>query len=61
MRDINGIEPFCTDLAKVWKDNPDMRFSQLIVNLMGSYGSDMYYVEDEDFMNILKEFYNNED
>ena len=61
MRDINRIEPFCKDLAKVWKDNPDMRFSQLIVNLMGSYGSDMYYVEDEDFMNILKEFYNNED
>ena len=61
MRDINRIEPFCQELLKVWKNNPDMRFSQLIVNLMGGYGSDMYYVEDEDFINILKEFYNDKD
>lgn len=58
MIDKNRIVPFCDELSTVWKNNPDLRFAQLIVNLMQYHVSDMYYIEDECLMNKLKEFYN---
>lgn len=57
MRDINRIDKILEDLGKIWKKYPDLRLTQLIVNVMSACGSDLYYVEDEKFIKILKEYY----
>ena len=54
MRDINRIDVFCDRLKKVWKENPDQRFFQLINNIMSRYGSDMYYIEDDEAISIIE-------
>ena len=54
MRDINRIDVFCDRLKKVWKENPDQRFFQLINNIMSCYGSDMYYIEDNEAIDIIE-------
>lgn len=54
MRDINRIDVFCDRLKKVWKENPDQRFFQLINNIMSRYGSDMYYIEDNDAIDMIE-------
>lgn len=53
MRDENRIEPFLKTLGAVWKRNPDLRFTQLILCTMQRYGNDMFYVEDEEFLEYL--------
>lgn len=57
MRDIERIDKILQEINKVWKRYPDLRFTQLIVNVMSARGSDLYYMEDEKFIKILKEFY----
>lgn len=57
MRDINRIDKVLEEINEVWKRYPDLRFTQLIVNVMSAKGSDLYYMEDERFIKILKEFY----
>lgn len=57
MRDINRIDGILEEIKKVWKKNPDLRFTQLIVNVMSARGSDLYYTEDEKFIQMLKSFY----
>lgn len=54
MRDPERIEKFCADLAEVWKNVPDWRFGQLIMNVFGFEGRpDVFYAEDD---RILKHF-----
>lgn len=57
MRDIDRIDKILQEINEVWKKYPDLRFTQLIVNVMSAKGSDLYYMEDERFIKILKEFY----
>lgn len=57
MRDIERIDKILQEINEVWKRYPDLRFTQLIVNVMSAKGSDLYYMEDERFIKILKEFY----
>lgn len=57
MRDIERIDKILQEISEVWKRYPDLRFTQLIVNVMSARGSDLYYMEDEKFIKILKEFY----
>lgn len=55
MRDPNRIDDILKRLEKVWKKYPDLRISQLIVNV---YSSDLnYYIEDEDFIENIEEYY----
>ena len=55
MRDINRIDAFCDRLKEVWKANPDLRFFQLINNIMSYYDDlDMYYVEDDKVIDIIE-------
>ena len=54
MRDINRIDVFYDRLKKVWKENPDQRFFQLINNIMSRYGSDMYYIEDDEAIDMIE-------
>lgn len=57
MRDPNRIPEILAEIEKVWKANPDLRFTQMIVNVMQINGSDLYYIEDWSFIDKLKEVY----
>lgn len=57
MRDIDRIDIFCNELAAIWKEKcPDWRFGQLIVNFLGWYGRGPFYMEENDFIEELREF-----
>jgi len=50
-RDEKRIEPFLAEVEKLWKQNPDWRFGQLFVNVLGR---DPFYIEDEKSLEIIK-------
>ncbi len=52
MRDPNRIDEILNTVKTVWNQYPDMRFGQLVVNVLGV---DPFYVEDDV---ILKAFQN---
>lgn len=45
MRDKKRIKEFCNKLAELWEQVPDMRFFQLVINIMGD--KDFFYMEDD--------------
>jgi hypothetical protein len=53
MRDENRIKPFLAELEKAWLYSPDLRFAQLVINLLGI---DSYYMEDEDALKIIQRY-----
>lgn len=58
MRDPNRIPAFLTFLQICWEKVPDWRFGQLIENIKSFSGkSDLFYLEDEDFKKLLKEYF----
>ena len=58
MRDEKRIYPFCSELAELWSQYPDLRFGQIMYNVMKyiqyEYGVDPFYMEDDEFMDILR-------
>lgn len=56
MRDVNRIDNFLSKFGKAWKTLPDWRFGQLIVAFTEWHGSDIFYMEDEDFFEHFEEF-----
>lgn len=60
MRDPNRIKPYCDALATIWNIVPDWRLSQLMKNALNEwvdrFGTDPFYVEDEDFLGFLLEY-----
>jgi hypothetical protein len=54
MRDPDRIEPFLNELKKLWLDNYDLRFWQLLSIL--KVKEDMFHVEDDWTLNKIKEF-----
>lgn len=56
MRDPNRIEPFMEALTALWKENPDYRFGQLVMNLMrdksGDFQDPWAWEEDEWLLRI---------
>ena len=54
MRDSKRIKPFLKELEDVWKKNPDLRFYQLISAI--TEGKDLFYMEDKDFLKLIKRF-----
>lgn len=59
MRDPNRIEYFCTELAELWSNWPDLRFGQIMYNIAKyvqfEHGKDIFYMEDEELMVVLRE------
>ena len=63
MRDPNRIPKILLRLQKLWENHPDYRLGQLIENVFPNTSMtkiSAYYVEDEQFMRELEEFYNTE-
>lgn len=58
MRDPNRIYPFCTELAALWSKYPDLRFGQIMSNIERyikmEHGRDMFYMEEDDLMEIIR-------
>ena len=46
MRDPKRIKDFLQVLEKIWTDNPNLRFGQLIENTTNPSGCELYYMED---------------
>ena len=57
MRDINRIDLILDRLKTLWKKYPDLRLGQLILNVLQD--PVLYYVEDEELIELLEEVYNN--
>lgn len=58
MRDPNRIYEFIKVLTEAWSNNPDLRFGQIIENIKRySNKSDLFYIEDEDMLQIIKEYF----
>ena len=55
MRDPARIERMLALVKKVWYDGPDLRLTQLIMNVLNHNG-DPYYVEDEKLEEALKAY-----
>ena len=62
MRDPNRIPKILKLLETCWEQVPDWRFCQLFENLKRySNRSDLFYVEDEDFEQLIKDFFDLEE
>lgn len=58
MRDINRIKTTLERIEKLWLSNPDLRFGQLVVNIIRPEepNQKIYYLEDDEFLEKLNEF-----
>lgn len=60
MRDPNRIEPFMTELGKLWKENvPDWRFSQLIENVFGAMDYVPWMLEEPRMLEEFQNYFDN--
>lgn len=64
MRNPERIQPFCNELAKVWKENfPDWRFGQFMMNFLGelSLKIDPFFPEDDKMIEYLHKYVSREE
>lgn len=62
MRDINRIDEFTNELNRLWKTNcSDWRFFQLLCNIQRYGGSDLFYLEDDKALKLLRSYFGEED
>lgn len=55
MRDINRIDKILEEIKLIWKNVPDLRLGQLLLNVLQDPA--LYYVEDDQLVDYLKKFY----
>lgn len=56
MRDPNRIQKFCNRLAQAWRNVPDWRFGQLMVNALGEMDVDPFFPEDDKMIEYLEKY-----
>jgi len=54
MRDPNRIDGLYKRLAALHRTVPDQRMSQFLINLLSSFETDPFYMEDDEFMSALE-------
>ena len=57
MRDKDRIKPFCDKLAELWARYPDLRFGQLMWNVLRyleQQRRNPFYMEDEEMLKELE-------
>lgn len=57
MRDPKRIYTIADDLTHCWIKSPDLRLGQIISNVMRSCGTDLFYIEDEDLIRKIKDYF----
>ena len=60
MRDIKRIDDFCNKLAEYWKQVPDWRFGQLIVNILSTCSRDPFFYEEDEMLKLFEEYFKKE-
>ena len=58
MRSKYRIDITLNELQNIWLDFPDLRLGQLLLNAVSD--PELYYLEDEELIVKLQEFYKNE-
>lgn len=53
MRNINRIDLFLESIKEQWKKMPDIRFGQLICNILNLKDTQLFYIEDDKFLELL--------
>ena len=56
MRDINRIDKVLAEVGEQWKRLPDWRLGQLFNNFQRREGNDLFYYEEDRFVEHLKAF-----
>lgn len=56
MRDPNRIDPMLQAIAEAWKQCPDLRLGQLIVNAVnpGCPAPEVFYMEDDELVRRIE-------
>lgn len=57
MRDPKRIDKFCNELATIWKEVPDWRFGQLMVNVLSTCNRDPFFYEEDEMMELFKDYF----
>ena len=57
MRDVNRMDDFLNKFKEYWAKVPDWRFMKLICNLQSFCGSDMFYMEEDRFLQHLETYF----
>lgn len=55
MRDIKRIPIILEKVEKIWEKNPDLRLGQLLLNVCRE--PTLYYIEDEDLVEMMALIY----
>lgn len=56
MRDPKRIYIVMSDIMHEWEKYPDLRLGQLISNAMHGSGVDLFYIEDEELVEVIKKY-----
>ena len=56
MRDESRINGYIETIKAIWKQYPDLRFTQFILNVFGNNPAS-YYLEDDKSLEILVKYY----
>ena len=61
MRNPERIDRYMNLLTQVWKEFPDLRFGQLLANMLGfvqqEAQKDIFFIEDEEFFATFTKWY----
>ncbi len=55
MRDVNRIRPFLKIVAAVWEKHPDLRFGQLVCDVVTNETM-RFYMEDDEMLEAFQNF-----
>lgn len=55
MRDKSRIKPFCEEITKIWEQYPDLRFGQLVMDVMPN-SNRLWNIEDDAMLSAFHEF-----
>lgn len=56
-RDINRINPFLQKVGDYWRKAPDYRFGQLMVNVFGYAEKDPFFLEEDEFLEVMDTYF----
>ena len=54
-REISRIEPMLDEFRKLWEKYPDLRFGQLVCNIVPE--NQLFYVEDDIMIERIQDFF----
>ena len=54
-REPQRIDELMSELERIWKEHPDTRLGQLLVSCVDGDAEKLFYMEDEDLLEKLRE------